>query len=417
MKLPKRITLLMFVVLLSVALVGCGKRGEYGVTEPSTKDQGVTAGTLAERISQNNEFAFKLYGELKSSNDNLIISPHSIATCCGMAYAGARGNTERQMADVLCFHYPQGGFHSALRQLNDLLNSRQGLTLKISNGCWGSKGWGYLPSYLDTLSVEYGADMQYLDFVNHPEEARQTINQWAENHTAGYIKELLPPGCIDPMLTYLVLANTVYFVAEWLHQFSPGCTYPSTFKRLDGSEVVVPFMTGEKTMPYCKGNGYVAMEMPYKGEQLSMLLIVPEEGNYGAFEESFTPAILDSVIGNLKETYISFYIPKFAFYSSFDLGRTLQNMGMTDAFVRGVANFTGMDGFDDGTPWLSLVVHKAYVKIDESGTMAAAGTGMIFFSVGMHDSFDAKRPFIFVIRDIPTGTILFMGRVLDPSAT
>jgi len=412
MKLLTRITFLMLTMLMLVALVGCG--GDK-VAMPKAKPHSVTPATLSERITHNNEFAFKLYGELKSSDGNLIVSPHSISTCFGMAYAGARGNTEREMADVLCFHYPQDGFHSVLKQLNDILNGRQGLTLKISNGCWGRQGLPYLSSYIDTLSADYGADMEYLDFGGRPEEARQTINQWVEDHTEGYINELLPPGSIN-WATYLVLANTVYFVAEWLHQFNPNYTHPYPFRRLDGSEVVVPVMIGEAGMPYCRGKGYLAMEMPYKGEQISMVLIMPDEGNYQAFEDRFTSDVLDSVIDNLKETRITFYIPKFAFYSSFNLGSALQNMGMIDAFTPGAANFTGMDGVDDGSPWISLVVHKAYIMIDETGTKAFAGTAMVF-TLGLHDSFDARRPFIFVIRDIPTGTILFMGRVLDPSAT
>jgi serpin B len=412
MRLLMRITFLMLTTLMAAALVGCG--GDK-VAMPKVKPHSVTPATLSERIAHNNEFAFKLYRELKSSDGNLIVSPHSISTCFGMGYAGARGRTEREIADVLCFHYPQEGFHSVLKELNDILNGRQGLTLKISNGCWGRQGLPYLSSYIDTLSADYGANMEYLDFEGRPEEARETINQWVEDHTEGYINSLLPPGSIN-WETYLVLANTVSFVAEWLHQFNPNYTQPSPFKRLDGSEVVVPIMFGEEDMPYCRGNGYLAMEMPYKGEQISMVLIMPDEGNYRAFEDGFTSDVLSSVISNLKERPVAFYIPKFAFYSSFDLGLRLQNMGMIDAFTPGVANFTGMDGVDDGSPWISLVVHKSYIMIDETGTKALAGTGMVF-TYGISELFFATRPFIFVIRDIPTGTILFMGRVLDPSAT
>ena len=174
-------------------------------------------------------------------------------------------------------------------------------------------------------------------------------------------------------------------------------------------------MRGETTMPYFGGDGFKAMAMPYKGEQVSMVLILPDEGLYGDFEDALSAAGLDTIVDNLSGTYVTFKIPKFGFYSDFDLNETLQNMGIVDAFTGGAADFSGMDGTDDGVPWIDLVVHKAYIMIDEYGTMAFAGTGMEM-TIGVHPSFEAVRPFIFIIMDNPTGTILFMGRVLDPSA-
>jgi serpin B len=370
--------------------------------------------TLESRIERNNDFAFKLYGELKDSDDNLIVSPHSISTCFGMAYAGARGNTEKEIADVLCFNYPQAGFHTVLKSLNDELNSRPDVDLRIANGCWGRDGLLYEQAYLDTLSECYDASIDYLDFVGDPEGSRQIINQWVKDNTAGYIDELLPPNCIDDM-TYLVLANTVYFMAEWLHQFRPDHTYSTQFTRLDDSQVTIQLMQGEMVMPFYVGNGFKAMAMPYKGEQVSMVLLLPNEGLYGDFENAFSAAGLDTIVDNLSDTYIRFSIPKFGFYSDFNLNETLQDMGIVDAFSAGVADFSGMDGTDDGVPWIGQVVHKAYITIDEYGTIAAAGTGMVL-TLSSHPGLRAVRPFIFVIMDNPTGTILFMGRVLDPSA-
>ncbi len=400
--------LCVFAVL--VAFTACG---EDEITNVDNGD-GDGPATLARRIERNNEFAFKLYGKLKESDDNLIVSPHSIVTCFGMAYAGARGNTEKEIADVLCFNYPQAGFHTILETLNEELNSRSDVDLRIANGSWGRDGLLYDQAYLDTLSECYGASIEYLDFAGDPEGSRQTINQWVKDNTAGYIDDLLPPNCIDSA-TYLVLANTVYFMAEWLHQFKPEYTYPGYFTRLDDSQVTAQFMHGEKTMPYFVGDGFKAMAMPYKGEQVSMVLILPDEGEYPALENDLSAAGLDTIVCNLSGTYITFSIPKFGFYSDFDLIGTLQDMGMVDAFTGGAADFSGMDGTDDGVPWIDLVVHKAYIMIDEYGTIAFAGTGMEM-TLGVHPSFDAVRPFIFMIVDNPTGTILFMGRVLDPSA-
>jgi serpin B len=403
---------MVLVLWLIIVLFGCSDDELTNVTG-ETPDNGPA--TLAKRIERNNDFAFKLYAELESSDENLIISPHSIITCFGMAYAGARGNTERQIADILCFNYPQGGFHSILERLNDTLASRQGIDLRIANGCWGRDDLPYETSYLDTLSVHYGASIEYLDFGGHAEESRQTINQWVKDHTAGYIDELLPPNSIDGF-TYLVLANTVYFIADWLHQFDPDYTFQVPFTLLDGSQVDVPIMYGEETMPYYEGSGYRAMAMPYRGGEVSMILIVPDEGGYRDFEASFSTVGLDSIVTNLKDNHITFRIPKFGFYSGFDLSQAIYNMGVTDAFTPGLADFSGMDGVDDGVPWIDWVVHKSYIMINEYGTLAFSGTGM-GLTLGVHDSFNAVRPFIFVILDIPTGTILFMGRVLDPSAS
>jgi len=396
-------------LILCAGLVVLTSCGDDKVTGPGPGEE---PATLETRIERNNEFAFELYGRLGSSDDNLMISPHSIVTAFGMAYAGARGTTERQMAEVLSFNYPQAGFHSVLKRLNAHLTGIDGLTFSIANGCWGRDDLTYIESFLDTLSADYGAEMAYLDFVGQPEQSRATINQWVENETGGLIDGLLPPGSIDA-LTYLVLANAVYFSAEWRSKFDPDYTYSAGFKRLDGSSVPVEMMCGEGAFPYFEGNGYRALELPYRGEKTSMLVILPDEGFFKTFEGSFDAAALDTVITGLEETVLKPKFPKFSFMSDFDLISALKSMGMTDAFSAG-ANFSGMDGVDDGVPWISTVAHKAFISVDEYGTLAAAGTGM-GFSIGMWDEFEAVRPFIFVIRDIETGTILFLGRFLDPT--
>ncbi len=399
--------------LLMATIIGCSNDK---VTNPHRLETKDGPATLSKRIERTNEFAFNLYHELKCSDDNLVFSPHSISTCFGMAYAGARGSTEREIAEVLYFNYPQSGFHSVLKQLNDLLVSRQELTLNIANGCWGQKDsvFTYIQSYLDTLSVNYEADIEYLDFANKPDESRDIINQWISDHTGGLIRDLIPPE-IDAE-TQLVLANTVYFVAEWLRKFDPDYTCEKPFKRLDGTEITALIMNGEEHMPYYQANDYKAMELPYKGKQISMVLILPNENQYKSFEDNFNLAIFDSVVSNLKTEDIGFSVPIFCFGSGFNLNATLQNLGMKGAFSPGAANFSGVDGTDDGSPWIGWVAHDAYISVTEYGTMAAAGTGMEL-TVGVHDWFDALRPFIFIIRDIPTGTILFMGRVLDPTVT
>ncbi len=412
MKLTKKLFYFLIpVIALAFVLMSCSDDKIAGVPDPPEQNDGPA--TLGSRIARTNEFVFDLYAAISDSDDNIVISPHSIVTCFGMAYAGARGNTEKQIADILKFNYPQAGFHSVLKQLNNILEARTSVNLQIANGVWGRDGLTYAAPYLDTLSTCYSADIEYLNFASSPELARQAINLWVSQHTMGHIQDLFPPDSFDAD-TYLVLANTVFFVAEWLHKFNPAYTWGGSFTRLDQSTVGVAYMNGEQSMPYYEGNGYRAMEMAYVGEQSSMVLILPDEGQYAAFETAFTEAVFDSIVDHLTEQYITFMIPKFGFHSGFSLGATLQALGLTDAFTPGVANFTGMDGTDDGAPWIDQVVHKAYITINEYGTMAFAGTGMEM-SLGIHNSFQATRPFIFVIRDIPTGTVLFMGRVLDPS--
>jgi serpin B len=397
-----------FLCAALIALTGCG---EDSVTDTGSGGGGGGGAStnLALRIERTNDFAFKLYQQLKPSGDNLLISPHSIVVAFAMTYAGARGSTEREMADVLCFQYPPVGFHSALRELNELLMSRGGpepnesFKLSIANGCWGREDLYYVQSYLDTLSEYYGAGLRFLDFVGHPEESRIAINQWVADQTGDRIKDLLPPGSID-YLTYLVLANTIYFRAAWLHRFDSDYTWNHIFTLLDGTEVSVPIMRGELKFPYYEGPGYRAVELPYVGEEVSMILMLPDEGNFEAFESSLDSQKLTAVVDSLQE--------RFSFVSNFDLIPTLRAMGMTEAFNCG-ANFSGMDGTDDGIPWIDVVVHKTFISVNEDGTEAAAGTGMVM-TLGVHDEFFANRPFIFAIWDRETGTILFLGRVLDP---
>ncbi len=381
------------------------------VTEPVDEE------TFAQRIERTNDLAFKLYHELAGTEGNLLISPHSIAVCGAMAYAGARGTTEQQMAAALCLQYPQAGVHAAMQALNDTLMSRgagqppDAFRLSIVNGCWGAAYWPYQTDYLGVLTAHYGAGMQMLDFGGHPEESLEAINQWVADQTAGRVQNLLPAGTIDDN-TYLVLANTVWFKASWLHQFEPSYTRNWEFTLLDGTSVSVPTMPGQGSYPYYETEGFRTVELPYVGDEVSMYVILPDTGQFAAFEADFDASRLDEIVDALVSQKIMLCLPRFSFTSGFDLVTTLKSLGMTDAFDLG-ANFTGMDGVDDGVPWIRTVAHKTFIAVDEYGTEAAAATGMEL-GAGEHPMFYAQRPFLFVIRDKPSGTILFLGRVLDP---
>lgn len=403
-----------FLIAGIMVLLFYGCSDNHITNNTATRDDGPAS--IATRIDRNNEFAVDLFKHLASSDDNLIVSPHSIATCFGMAYAGARGNTERQIADVLDFNYPPAGFHSVLGRLNTVLSQRAGIHLNIANGCWWQRGLHWEQPFLDTLATSYDADLDSLDFGADPTGARNTINQWMVDHSAGLLTDFLPPDAINAS-TVMVLANTIYFQAEWLWPFDPDYTSNQQFLRLDESEVSVSFMMGEAHIPYVDGGDYTAIEMPYKGEQVSMIFILPDSGCYQAFEDTFTVDTYTHISAQLHSGYnhcVIIYMPKFGFYSRYDLNDTLKQMGITDAFIPGIADFSGMDGTADGSPWLDFVMHKAYLMINEYGTLAFAGTAM-GFSVGICEYFYAGRPFIFAIEDTQTGTVLFMGRVLDPS--
>lgn len=364
---------------------------------------------LKQRVDSTNIAAFKLYNNIKDTTSNIVFSPLSIVTLMGMGYAGARGTTELQMAAALDLNYPQDRLHTIINQLNDTLASRDSIQLVISNGLWHAKTVSLLPPFLNILKGKYGSDTASLDFAGGPDAARNVINAWVYNHTMNMISGLLPPGSVTSATT-AVIANTVFFKANWASAFDTAQTKPQSFTRRDGTTVTVPFMHGESALPYYDCADFQAMELPYKGK-MSMLLVVPKAGRYKAVEDSLNLASLNAI--GLVNTHIVYFIPKFSFFSSFDLVKALKNMGMPNAFVSG-ADFSGMDGTRDGSPWVDLVVHKAYIEINEYGTLAAAATGMTL-TVGIHPYIWASQPFLFFVRDTDTKTILFMGRVMDPS--
>jgi serpin B len=403
-------------IVLVLVLAGCG---EDAVQPPPAGDSPPPdPATLESRIGNTNAFAFDLYAHLRATEGNLIVSPHSIVTDFGMVYAGARGRTEREIAEVLRFNYPPAGFHSVLKRLNDILESRgsgvdpQSFRLHIACSAWSRPGFVFVPAYLDTLAVNYDAGLRTVDFAGQPEAARQEINQWVADETEDLIQNLIARGQIDG-LTVLVLANAMYFRASWLDQFDPDYTSPAVFTRLDGSTVTVPIMTGELPVRYYDGNGFKAIAMPYEGEECSMLLLLPDQGTFESFEAVLTPAVVDSIVRELPTRAWSVIVrlPQFSFDTRFDLDAALKAMGMIDAFEPR-ADFSGIT--PGGGIWISFVAHKAFISVDEYGTLAAAGTAT-GFTVGIPPEFYAVRPFIFVIRDDATGTILFLGRVLDPS--
>jgi serpin B len=380
----------------------------------------------ASLVEGNSDFAFELYQALKGKDGNLFYSPYSISLALAMTYAGARGETADQMAAVLKFMLEQERLHTAFNWLDAELASRgegaegkdgEGFRLNIANAIWGQKDYEFLSDFLDVLAENYGAGLRILDFINETEQSRITINDWISDQTEGRIEDLIPQGAIDA-LTRLVLTNAIYFNAAWAYPFDEEMTADSPFYLLDGGQVIVPMMKQTESFGYAEGEGYQAVELPYDGDELSMVILLPESGNFEVFEEGLQVQQVSDIISSLQPTEVALTMPQIEFDSEFSLKDTLAGMGMRDAFSPDDADFSGMTGNPE--LFISDVIHKAFVAVDEAGTEAAAATAVIVGATAIPEESPVEvtidRPFIFLIRDIETGAILFVGRVLNPGA-
>ncbi|MGD2178110.1 MAG: serpin family protein [Anaerolineae bacterium] len=396
------------------------------ITSPDVPD--VDLSTLAEG---NSAFAFDLYRFLaeQQEDENLFYSPYSISLALAMTYAGARSETEEQMADTLHFTLPQDDLHPAFNALDQELAQRgegaegkdqadrqhpKGLRLNIANAIWGQKDYTFLDAFLDVLAENYGAGLRVLDFANAPEESRVTINDWVSEQTEGKIENLIPKGLIGPV-TRLVLTNAIYFNAAWANPFEEDATQDGPFTLLDGTQVTVPMMRQTESFGCAEGEGYQAVELPYDGREMSMVILLPDSDGFDAFDDSLDAERVQAVVANLEYGRVALTMPKFEFESGFSLKDALMEIGMSAAFSA-EADFSGMTG--DRALSIADVVHKAFVSVDEEGTEAAAATAVVMVESAMPGQpveVTIDHPFIFLIRDIETGAVLFVGRVVDPS--
>jgi len=371
----------------------------------------VNEASLKELVAGNNAFAFDLYQALRTNEDNLFFSPYSISLALAMTYAGARDNTAIEMAETLHFTLQQDHLHPAFKTLGEKLSVHdENINLTIANALWGQVGYPFLSEFHDTLAKSYDAPLRLTDFVDAPEEARTGINDWVREETEGKIEDLMGPGTITAD-TRLVLANAIYFKGTWKLQFDAEKTELAPFYRLDGRQVKVPMMRMKERFPYMEGRDFQAIELPYKGDTLSMVICLPREGMFEDFEATLSIERLDVILAQLCSEKVQLAMPRFELTSEFSLGDTLAGLGMPDAFT-GAADFSGMDGLRD--LFIGHVAHKAYVSVNEEGTEAAAATG-VSMTLSIPTAMMIDRPFIFLIRDIETRTILFIGRVMDPS--
>lgn len=377
-----------------------------------------------------NQFALDLYGQIHDDNqDNLIFSSYSIWQALAMVYAGARGDTESQMMATMHYDLPQNELHTTLGGMNAEILSRgvapddapegtQPLLLNIANGIWSQEGFALQPDYVDILNQAYDSEMYQVDFANGSAEAiADEINGWISDETEGKIEAVVSPDALSPM-TRLVLANAIYFKGAWLFQFHPEATSDAPFTRLDGSTVDVPMMHQVENFGYAVTDTFVAVELPYAGDSAAMLIVMPL-GDFAEFENGLTLESFDAIRlqAMVTRAEVNLSLPRFEFSTEVSLPDTLKAMGMTDAFDPNLADFSGIA---DEELYISDVLHQAVIKVEETGTEAAAVTVVIMETTAapMDEPVEITldHPFIYAIYDRATNAILFMGRVTDPSA-
>jgi serpin B len=400
--------------------IGVAKSSLTRVTDPQ-----VSAADSATFASDNQAFALDAYRQLAAQSANLVFSPASISIALAMTYAGAAGTTASEMAAALHFGLPPERLHPAFDALDLALSSRgEGklgadggpMRLHVVNAAWAERTYVFRSEYLDVLAANYDAGINLLDFSGAPEPARVTINNWVTDKTEQRIKDLLPQGSVDS-LTRLVLTNAVYFNAAWLYPFDPNNTRDGSFTLLDGTVVTTKLMGAElSSVPAVQGTGYAAVALPYQDDRLSLLVVVPDSGTFTAFEASLDAAKLDSIVAGLTNQQVVLGLPRFKIETAAELSALLQALGMTAAFVPSQADFSAMDGTRE--LYISNVLHKAFIDVAEKGTEAAAATAVVLSGRGAPLGLNifVDRPFLYFLRDQPTGAILFMGRVVDPTA-
>ncbi|MCL5773260.1 MAG: serpin family protein [Firmicutes bacterium] len=387
----------------------------YGKSIPA-KNKNHDAGNAV--VNANNQFAFDLYFKLKDKEDNIFFSPWSISSALVMTYEGARGKTAQEMQSVLHFPKDDGIRRASFKEINDRINKKdKKYKLSTANALWAQQAYPFLPEYKNLIQQYYGGKITNLDFIKDAEKSRKIINTWVEQQTNNKIKDLIPPDILGP-LTRLVITNAIYFKGNWLTQFNKKNTKKADFKIEPARTVKVQMMSlTRKKFNYAEADKLQILELPYNGEELSMLVLLPKENNLKFAENYLNQEKLNELKNSLAEQQVDVYIPKFKLETKYMMKSTLKEMGMPTAFSS-FADFSGMDGTQKLK--IDAVIHKAFVDVNEEGTEAAAATAVIITEKAVQRPskkiiFRADHPFIFIIQETKTGNILFMGRVVNPS--
>ncbi|MES2297361.1 MAG: serpin family protein [Pseudomonadota bacterium] len=387
----------------------------------------VSAADLDAVVAGNNDFAAKALAQFGANPDeNLVFSPYSIGEAISMAAAGAKGDTLSGIERALGLALPQERLNPALNKAALLLQQKtmgqvdqmvQQPSLNMVNTIWGQRGYPFQPAYLDTLASQFDAGMRVLDFHGAPQAARATINDFIDAQTQGRIKDLLADGAITED-TRAVLTNAIWFKANWAVAFDPGASKDKAFVPRSGNAAMVPFMNRTGGMAGVQTSAYQAVELDYAGNRMSMMVIMPAPGSYDSFVGTLDAQKLASIARSLQPQLVELALPKFTFSSTPAPKAVLQARGMLAAFDPKLADFSGIDGEHD--LFISDIVHKAFIGVDEIGTEAAAATAVVMvtsLSVSMGTPPQPLRlnfdhPFVFAIRDKETGLVVFMGRVV-----
>lgn len=397
--------------------------GEVAASDQQRITASAPAADLENAVRGQTELALDLYRALGTDNaDNLFLSPLSISVALSMAYAGAETTTEDAFETVLGSTLAEAAHHRAMNDLEAQLSSRgqgasgadgQPFRLNTVNQVFAKTGYPILAPFLDTLALEYGANLRLLDFENATEPSREAINDWVAQRTEDRIQNLLAPGTIRND-TRLVLVNAVYFNASWSSPFEPSLTAAKDFHTLEGSVKSVPFMK-QNALPTraAEVNGVEILELPYDGGELSMLVMMPPAGAFASFEAALDAATVESYIAALQGVHLNLEFPKFEVRTSANLGAPLSDLGLGVAFSDG-ADFSGITTQERLA--ITDVVHQSFVKVNEAGTEAAAATGVVFGPTSVPQTRDVKvdRPFVFAVLDRATNSLVFLGRITSP---
>jgi serpin B len=388
------------------------------VKDTAANDQDKTKSSLSAGI---NAFALDLYRQLGEQPGNVFFSPASISVALSMTAAGARGDTEAEMLKAL--HIPSGTteIHAAYSKLLADWNAageKGGFQLHVANRLWGQKGYPFLTPFLTLTRDDYGAELGQADFVDHAEAARREINAWVEKQTAGKIKDLLPNGSLG-RLTTLVLANAVYFKSAWMSPFQDSATREEPFTVSAAEKIPAPFMHQTGYFGYAENDAFQALELPYKGGRMAMVVLLPRKvDGLPDLEKKLRTEEFAKLPSRLSHRNVQIALPKFKIATpTLDLNRPLEKLGIRKAFSSS-ADFSGICAEERLS--ISGVYHKAFIDVNEAGTEAAAATGVVMARSAAPPQtpppvFRADHPFLFLIRDVQNGAVLFLGRLQRPS--
>jgi len=405
--------------ILSVVLAGCD-RSEPVKTVVAPLPRAIEASDARQLVKANTAFAVALHKQLARAEGNIVVSPLSVSMALALVYSGARDETGEEMRRVMGFPLEPTRQHLAyaiLRQQMSEGSANPGFELNVANALWGRAGFDFAPEYEAIVKDHFGAEFHFIDFGDSA-AASNAINSWVRTNTKGKIREITQPASIDPG-SRLIVTNAVFLRGQWLASFNPDLTDDVRFYRSESDSVKVPMMRQTSTYPYADSETWQAVELPYAGKSASMVFLLPRQRDgLAALERDLSAEGLEKILGELKDAKVDVQVPRFRMEGEYRLKEPLSAMGMPAVFSPGAANLLGMTTVPPSLPLaIGSVAHRAVIEVDEKGTVAAAATAIIIKrgpKTPSHPMFRADHPFLFLVRDLRTGSILFMGRLIDP---